>query len=67
MMLNLARFGTEAMPARADLSLAALISLGQEYGDLQQWAAAIAATTDTLRSENSEGARMLADQLARLM
>jgi hypothetical protein len=67
LMLNLARFGTEAMPARADLSRAALISLGQEYGDLQQWAAAIAATTDTLRSENSEGARMLADQLARLM
>jgi hypothetical protein len=66
-ILNLARFGTEAMPPRADLSRAALISLGQEYGDLQQWAGAIAATTDTLSSENSEGARALAHQLARVI
>ena len=67
LVLILARFGPEAMGPRADLSQAALISLGQEYGDLQQWAGAIAATTDTLPSENSEGARVLAHQLARLM
>jgi hypothetical protein len=66
-ILNLARFGTEAMPPRADLSQAALTSLGQEYGDLQQWAAAIAAASDTLRSGNTEGARVLAHQLARLI
>jgi hypothetical protein len=67
LVLILARFGPETMGPRADLSQAALISLGQEYGDLQQWAGAIAATTDTLPSENSEGARVLAHQLARLM
>jgi hypothetical protein len=67
LILNFARFGTEVLPPRADLSRAALISLGQEYGDLQLWAGAIAATTDTLASENSEGARVLAQQLARLM
>lgn len=66
-ILNLARLGTEAMPPRADLSQAALTSLGQEYGDLQQWAAAIAAASDTLRSGNTEGARVLAHQLARLI
>jgi hypothetical protein len=41
--------------------------LGREYDDLQQWAAAIAATTDTLQSGNVERARVLADQLARVM
>jgi hypothetical protein len=66
-ILSLARLGTEAMPSRPDLSRAALESLGREYRDLQQWAAAIAATTDTLPSESSERARVLAHQLARLM
>lgn len=67
LLLNLARIGSEAIPPRVDMSRAALISLGQEYDDLQQWVAAIAATTDTLQSEDSERARMLADQLARVM
>lgn len=67
LVLNLARFSSEAMLLRPDQSRAALLSLGQEYGDLQQWAGAIAAATDTLASDNSEGARVLADQLARLM
>jgi hypothetical protein len=52
---------------RTDSSRVALASLGQEYGDLQQWATAIAATTDTLSSGSSERARAMADQLARLM
>ena len=61
-------FGTGAsMPLRPDTSRAALASLGQEYGDLQLWASAIAATTDTLQPESSERARAMADQLARLM
>lgn len=55
------------MPLREDTSRAALVSLGQEYGDLQLWARAIVATTDTLQAGNSERSRMLADQLARLM
>jgi hypothetical protein len=63
----LGSFGIGGVPLRTDSSRAALASLGQEYGDLQQWAAAIAATTDTLQSENAEGARVLADQLARVM
>jgi hypothetical protein len=63
----LGSFGTGEMPLRADYSRAALVSLGQEYGDLQQWVAAIAATTDTLSAEGSERARVLAQQLARLM
>jgi hypothetical protein len=63
----LGSLGTREMSLRSDSSRAALASLGQEYGDLQQWAAAIAATTDTLPSENSERARVLADQLAKLM
>jgi hypothetical protein len=57
----------DAMPLREDTSQAALASLGQEYGDLQLWAAAIAATTDTLPLENSERARVLAHQLERLI
>jgi hypothetical protein len=65
--VTLASFGDGGMSLRADSSRAALASLGQEYGDLQQWAAAIAAATDTLASENSERARVLADQLARLI
>ena len=63
--LNLASFGTGTMPPRTDSSRAALISLGQEYGDLQQWATAIAEATDTL--DNAERARALAHQLARVM
>lgn len=63
--LNLASFGTGTTPLRTDSSRAALISLGQEYGDLQQWATAIVEATDTL--ESPERARALAHQLARLM
>jgi hypothetical protein len=67
LILNLVSLGTGAVPLREDSSRAALATLGQEYGDLQQWADAIAATTDTLPSADSERARMLAKQLARLM
>jgi hypothetical protein len=63
--LNLASFGTGTMPLRTDSSRAALVSLGQEYGDLQRWATAIAEATDTL--ESAERARALANQLARVM
>ncbi len=63
--LNLASFGTGTTPLRTDTSSAALMSLGQEYGDLRQWATAIADATDTL--ESAERARTLAHQLARLM
>ena len=62
--LNLASFGT-GMPLRADRSQPALLILGQEYNDLQQWAIAVAEATDTL--ESTERARALADQLARVM
>jgi hypothetical protein len=65
LVLNLASFGTGTMPPRTDSSRAALISLGQEYGDLQQWATAIAETADTL--ESLERARALAHQLARVI
>jgi hypothetical protein len=60
-----ASFNTRTMPLRSDSSRAELARLGQEYGDLQQWAAAIAAASDTL--PDAERARVLADQLARLM
>ena len=63
--LNLASFGVGTIPPRADTSRAALVSLGQEYGDLQLWATAIAQATDTL--ESPESARALAHQLARVM
>jgi hypothetical protein len=59
--------GYEPVPLRGDFSREALTSLGQEYHQLQQWAAAISATTDTMPPGSSEGARVLADQLARLM
>lgn len=59
--------GSGSVPLRGDFSRAALTSLGQEYEELQQWAAAIAATTDTMPTGSSEGARVLADQLAELM
>jgi hypothetical protein len=67
LILNLANMGTEAMPPRPDTSRAALVSLGQEYGDLQLWAQAIAEASDTLTSEDGERARALADQLARVL
>jgi hypothetical protein len=63
--LNLASFGTGTMPPRSDSSRAALVSLGQEYGDLQQWATAITEATDTL--ESAERTRALAHQLVRVM
>ncbi len=66
-ILSLTSFGTETMPPLADSSRAALVSLGQEYDDLQQWATAVAVASDTLDSGNAERARVLADQLARLM
>jgi hypothetical protein len=62
-----ASFNTGTMPLRSDSSRAELAKLGQEYGDLQQWVAAIAATSDTLPVNNAERARVLADQLAKLM
>lgn len=62
-----ASFGTGGLAPRTDTSRAALVSLGQEYGDLQQWVTAVAAAADTMDSENAERARVLADQLAKLM
>lgn len=67
LMLVAGRLGPEVVPLRPDSSQAALTTLGQEYDDLQQWAAAIAATTDTMPTGSSEGARVLASQLAQLM
>lgn len=58
---------SDPMPLRPDMSREALASLGQEYGDLQQWTTAVLAATDTLPAEASERARALAHQLARLM
>jgi hypothetical protein len=63
----LGNMDTGTMPPRGDSSGAALASLGQEYGDLHQWATAIVAATDTLPSDGSEPARVLAHQLARLI
>jgi hypothetical protein len=63
--LNLASLGRVGMPLRADTSQAALASLGQEYGEVQLWATAVAETTDTLAS--AERARALAQQLAKVM
>jgi hypothetical protein len=60
-------FSTETTPLRPDSSRAELARLGQEYGDLQLWVAAIAASTDTISEQHPERARVLADQLARLM
>jgi hypothetical protein len=57
----------KVLPPRPDTSQAELANLAQEYGDLQIWASAIAATADTLPSSNAETARVLAEQLARLM
>lgn len=66
-MFALGGVGSGGMPLRPDTSQDALASLGQEYGHLQQWAAAIAQTTDTLPLGDSERARVLADQLAQLI
>jgi hypothetical protein len=66
-MFTVGGLGSGAVPLRGDFSRAALTSLGQEYDRLQQWAAAIAATTDTMPGGSSERARVLADQLAQLM
>ena len=63
----LASFKSPNMPLREDRSGAELVRLGKEYGDLQQWVAAIAATSDTLPADNAEQARVLAGQLAKLM
>src|SRR4051794_7377330 len=52
---------------RPNTSRAALASLGEEYGELPQWAVAILAATDTLQPASAERARALADQLARLI
>jgi hypothetical protein len=67
MAVSAASFGGGTMPERQDSSRVELAKLGQEYGDLQLWAAAIAATSDTLAADRGERARVLADQLARLM
>jgi hypothetical protein len=66
-VLNLIGFGAETVPLRPDNSRAALADLGREYGNLQIWASAIAQATDTLTTENSEPARMLAHHLAKLI
>jgi hypothetical protein len=58
---------TAPMALRPDTSQAALTSLGKEYGDLQLWTGAILAATDTLEPASAERARVLADQLARLI
>ena len=63
--LNLALPGEKTVSLRADISQAALESLGDDYWQLQQWANAVAQTTDTL--DSTERARALADQLARVM
>jgi hypothetical protein len=67
LMFALGGLGPGEVSLRPDSSQAALTSLGQEYSELQQWVAAIAATADTLPAGSSERARVLADQLAKLM
>lgn len=66
-MFALGTWETDSPSLRPDLSRAALASLGEEYGDLQQWTTAILAATDTLQPESAERARVLAGQLARLI
>jgi hypothetical protein len=63
--LDLAMPSSDPVSLRADMSQAALESLGDEYWQLQQWATAVAQTTDTL--DSVERARALADQLARVL
>jgi hypothetical protein len=63
--VDLALPSGNTMSLRPDMSQAALESLGDEYWQLQQWATAIAQTTDTL--DSVERVRVLADQLARVL
>jgi hypothetical protein len=63
--LNLASRGPEALSLRPDTSRAALMSLGDDYSQAQQWATAVAEATDTL--ESPERARAMAHQLAQVM
>jgi hypothetical protein len=65
--LVLGRLAPVPEPRPDDPSRAALTTLGEEYDELQLWAAAVAATTDTLPGAASERARALADQLARIL
>jgi hypothetical protein len=65
--VTVASFSTGTTGLRPDASRAELARLGEEYDDLQVWAAAIAETTDTLQAGDPERARVLADQLSRLM
>jgi hypothetical protein len=67
LMFALGGVGSGDYSLRPDSSQAALTSLGQEYGQLQQWVTAIAETADTIPAGSSERARVLADQLAQLM
>jgi hypothetical protein len=52
---------------RTDNSRVALADLGQEYEDLRQWTEAVLAATDSTQPANAERARVLADQLARVI
>jgi hypothetical protein len=65
--LVLGRLAPTPQPSPGDPSRAALTTLGEEYDELQLWAAAVAATSDTLPGAASERARALADQLARVL
>ena len=67
MTFTLGSLAPAPIELRPDTSRAALASLGEEYGELQQWADAILAATDTLQPASAERARALADQLARLI
>lgn len=67
LVLNLISSHPEPVSLRPDLSREALVSLGQEYSDLQLWAAAVAAAADTLSADNPERSRVLAGQLAKLI
>jgi hypothetical protein len=68
LVLNLFHLGGNTHSLlRPDTSRAALVSLGQEYSDLQQWAQAIAEATDTPETPSPELARAFALQLSRIM
>ena len=57
--VTVASLNTRTMPLRPDSSQAELARLGQEYGDLQLWVAAITASTDTLADQHAERTRAL--------